>query len=885
MTEMLSSLFLNIDGNATNFDQFCAELKCISHTFTAIGIAETNTYAQVGKTYKIPSYKEYYQEKNESKKSGSGVALYIHESIKCSAIDEISECTADIECLFMRSTNLSVPVTFGVVYRPNDGDKDIFCNKLENIFNFLPRENVYILGDYNINLLAKTPYSKYEDCIMSSGYIPSISTYTHERPGSSRSCIDNILVNSTHNLVLSGTLSDKLSHHLPIFTFSNFSTKSSQQCEKHVQYYDYCNKNLNNFIDELEQVIPSLENTTFSQFSETYKFTLDKHCKLKVPKTTKRNVFNNPWITEGIIEAIERKYELKNDWVKTITKNNPDGDQNLYNIFSLYRKTLKHIINQAKKSFKCSQIHDCKEDRKKTWKIINELRGTDKKLNVKPPFIIDNKKVIDRRKIANAFNKYFVSVASKLNDGISDLQISDSKFESFTDFLNPSNVNSIFLEDCTKDEVSEIISEFQNGKASDIPIKVIKKSSHVISKKLSEFFSSLMNTGIFPEELKIGKITPVFKKGDSKLLENYRPISTLPIFGKIFEKIIYKRLYNFLSSQSVLHENQYGFRKSHSTSHALNYSISHIGKKLKLKKHVLGIFIDLSKAFDTIDHEKLLDKLYHCGIRGAAHSLLKTYLSNRHQKTEVLGSVSENLVIQYGVPQGSVLGPLLFLIYINDLVNCSKLGEFVLFADDTNIFVSGNSVKEAYCKANILLSSLHQYMVLNKLHVNKSKCCYIHFKSKIRSGNNEINEIWQDNLKAGGHKIKKVSETKFLGVTIDEKLCWNSHIQDCTRKLNYATATLSRIKDCIPENLHKDLYHTLFESHLSYGITVWGGIADSKLSQLHKIQKKCIRIMFGDRQAYLDKFKTCVRAREYDKQALTDDFYKKRKFQTSLSKA
>ncbi|NRB81763.1 MAG: reverse transcriptase family protein, partial [Saccharospirillaceae bacterium] len=303
---------------------------------------------------------------------------------------------------------------------------------------------------------------------------------------------------------------------------------------------------------------------------------------------------------------------------------------------------------------------------KKTWAVINELRGK-KKRSVKPEFIIDNERIIDRRIIANKFNTYFTSIASEMNkcdnSGTSENTPPHTPPHSqdFKSYLPNSNKSSIFLTECSTDEITEIINNFDNGKASDIPVKVIKNSAHILSPVLRRHFNCLMNEGIFPDELKIAKVTPIYKKDDEQLMENYRPISTLPIFSKIFEKIIYERLYNFLISQNILHHNQFGFRKGHSTSHALNYSIDHIVNSLKKKNHVLGIFIDLSKAFDTIDHEILLYKLQHYGIRGNTHKLLSSYLTNRYQYINVLNTNSDKLCIKYGVPQGSVLGPLLFI--------------------------------------------------------------------------------------------------------------------------------------------------------------------------------------------------------------------------------
>ena len=887
ISEHMSILFQNIDGNKSNFDALAVSLQRFTKKFPIIALAETNVCQEMSSMYQLSEYTPKYQHKLNDKKKGSGVALYIHNSLNATIDDKLSQVTENLETLFVTISGDN-PTTIGTLYRPPNGNLEKALDELSSILDIASKQT-HIAGDFNIDLHGTNSkcIQDYENVIFSKGFFPTISTITHEKPGCKPSCIDNFITNDIESVIVSGTIPNSISHHFQIFQiFESVVNKSSNKV-KHTQFYDYCNSNVDNFVSSLQDEINDKEINDFSTFIDIFNDNLDKTCKLDVPKTTKRTIQNNPWITSGIIAAVNQCDKLYEAWAKYRKKKCKDGETDNrggtclciicndkryhYTLYKEYRKTLKKVRKDAKAKFYTGKFNEKSGNMKKTWEIINSLRGKGKR-QIKPKFIIDNEKIINRRVIANEFNKYFVSLATNLNKAYNELgELSIDNLPSFTDYLPRTNLSSIYFSDCTPEEIQKIISEFQKGKSSDIPIHVVKKSSLTICPLLSMLYNQCIDTGTFPDELKIGKISPIYKKDNEELLENYRPVSTLAIFGKIFEKIIYSRLYSFINSQNILYENQYGFRKQHSTNHAINYSVTHVQKLIREKNHVLGIFIDLSKAFDTISHEKLLYKLDKYGIRGNAHSLIGSYLSNRKQYVSVLGESSDELPVVFGVPQGSVLGPLLFIIYINDIYNSTSVGKFVLFADDTNIFVADKCKLKVFEKANRILESINSYMRCNLLHINIKKCCYMHFTPKqkdiVVDDDNAINIV------LGQNKIKLVKEIKFLGVIIDDKLSWKPHTKYLNSKLKCEIGKLNMMKHVIPSELYKNVYLTLFESHLSYGITAWGGISKNLLQPLFITQKKCIRVMFGDKDAYMDKFKTCARTRSFENRFLGKDFF------------
>ena len=349
-----------------------------------------------------------------------------------------------------------------------------------------------------------------------------------------------------------------------------------------------------------------------------------------------------------------------------------------------------------------------------------------------------------------------------------------------------------------------------------------------------------MLSGFFPDELKCARVIPLFKSGNINLMSNYRPISILPTISKIFEKLIHVRIYQFLDENQVLYSYQFGFRKAHSTLHAVQTAIHSATKALDASYQCMGMLIDFSKAFDTIQHNTLLKKLYHYGVRGFAHNLISSYLSNRKQfvyyDSECYSAVED---INVGVPLGSVLGPLFFILYVNDIISCAESSvEFILFADDTNIFIYAPTSEELYCKANKVLRQLKSNIDANYLHTNLKKSKYMHFRS-----NRQITiskSVFYDNF-----RLEQVQTIQFLGIIISETLVWNEHIKSVTRKLSKITGSLYKIRRCIPKAMLRNVYYALVNSQLMYGISIWGSAGSiSNLSCLFSAQKKCIRSLF-----------------------------------------
>ena len=476
-----------------------------------------------------------------------------------------------------------------------------------------------------------------------------------------------------------------------------------------------------------------------------------------------------------------------------------------------------------------------KNDLKKTWIGIKEIIS-DKQQNKHVISCIQNKDklITDTKEIANTFNNFFIDIPKKIDEKIIKTNTSIYKY------LQEPNLNSFYFTPTTPDEIQKIISKMDHKKAIgpySIPTKILKLIKKEISVPLSSIINLSFETGIFPTKLRSGIVIPVHKRESYLLCNNYRPITLLSNISKIFEKITYKRLYSFLEANNCLYSQQYGFRNSHSTNHALIEITEKIRKSIDQEEFSCGIFLDFQKAFDTVNHKILVQKLRYYGVRGQELNWFKSYLSNRTQTVKIKNIQSESLTSSYGVPQGSILGPLLFLIYINDLHKAVKHSEIHHFADDTNLILRNKSLKKINSQANHDLRLITIWLRANKISLNVDKTKILIFRAERKIISKKLN------FRISGQKIKVSKEVKYLGIILEEHLKWKKHLQTIQQKLSRANGMLSKIRHYVSKEAIRMIYFALFHSHLAYGCQIWGQTQNENLKSLEILQNKALRII------------------------------------------
>ncbi|MBY0580283.1 MAG: reverse transcriptase family protein, partial [Rickettsiales bacterium] len=506
--------------------------------------------------------------------------------------------------------------------------------------------------------------------------------------------------------------------------------------------------------------------------------------------------------------------------------------------------SISNLLKFSKKKYYTNFFSHNINSIKNTWKGIKELINVKRNKNSSiTSILINNKCETDPKSMSNHFNNFFTTIASKLSNGIPI-----SKFN-YKEYLTNPISNSFYMQPITKEEtlnyINSTIIEGRSVGPNSLPTKLFKLVSGTLCKPLSIILNNSFCNGTFPDAFKLAQIIPIHKNGSTIDCTNYRPISLLSNVSKIFEKVMHNKLFNFLNQNQCLYKHQFGFRKRYSTAHALIKITESIRVALDSGNFACGVFVDFQKAFDTVDHEILLSKLNYYGVRGISLQWFKSYLSDRQQFVTLNGISSDIKKVSIGIPQGSILGPLLFIIYINDLNLSIKHSKTYHFADDTNLQLITNSLKKLNKYINQDMASLVQWLRANKISLNTKKTEIIVFKTRKTNflKKNKKNIPKYLNFRISGQKLSLSSNITYLGVVLDEKLSFKTHISDLTLKLSRSIGMLAKVRHYVNFETLLSIYHSIFGSHLRYACQVWGQSKTVCLSRIVSLQNRAVRII------------------------------------------
>ena len=817
----LNILHLNIRSANSNLDEFLVLLDTIKIKFSIIILSET-WIKDSSNHINIPGYVSYHSIRQGNRRGG-GVSIFIANNIDSVELPSLFVNNDVFDSAGIRATIGKEIINIIGVYRPprsSDGAQTIdrFNSMFPDLLQTLaPNENNFIVGDFNVDLLNEEPSNSemdFKEIFASHFYLPLINVPTRES-NETNTCIDNIFFNKL-DPTYSGSLSCNISDHHAIFSTIPLNDYSGNET---VEFSFRCHstQNIINFRQELEKNLSFFNLYNDFSINERLKILMDiiqntyeKNCPIKRKILSLKRI-RSPWITSSLRIAIDEKHRLLK-----LVKSNPLLSEQ----FKLFCSNLKKVILDTKKMYYCDKFENISGNIKSTWKVINSLIKPNKNKN-SLKLVIDGVLTDDPATLANSFNDHFVSVAPILASKIPEVDTDP------TYFVNR-NSNSFIYFPCTGDEIEIIIRSLNNKKGSlgEIPVSMLKKISDLVSPILCVLFNLSVSTSMFPEILKIAKIVPIYKSGTKTDKNNYRPIALLPTISKVFEKLIHKRVTSFLNKFDLLYSDQYGFQSKKATTDAILKFTDKCYDALNSKKALISVYIDFSKAFDTVDHTILLKKLESYGFRGSIHGWFQSYLSSRQQYVEIKGMKSILKPNLCGVPQGSVLGPLLFLIYINDMNRCSQLN-IINFADDSTAYLTHDDVNSAIPLINLELESLDSWVCANKLSLNTSKTAYTIFTNQRLS---DVPSVIIRNT-----EIIACHKQKFLGIILDNKLNFKDHIDKISNKVKSANGILWKLSQFVPSQVLTKIYYSLVYPFLIYGVEIWGNSSQVGLSRLNRL--------------------------------------------------
>lgn len=835
----------NIRSLNKNLDEFKILLAKLVLTVDCIVFSETWKLPNPN-LYCIPGYTLYYNEGTYNQ--NDGLVIYVNNKLKSDyEIIQIGQFKFLTVYIKMPASNNNILIS-GCYRSPASNTMD-FLKILQSYFEKLTTiknsENCIFIGDLNIDILTRNSLEvvEYLNIMNENGFESMINKPTRVH-NHHESCIDHIFYKSndlnSHNipLILENDITD---HH--VTTLQIIFNKQKQVMTEN-RYFTKIN------YDKLaEGTKRESWDTVFSQTNADAAMNNfisilngNIHLATQEKRIKRKNTKIAPWITNGIIKSTFTKNKLFRDSLQH--PNNPE----LRERFKIYRNILTTQINKAKYNYYTKKINCNAGNPQVLWGVINELRGKGRKrLDIDSIESKVGSTLTNPVEIASEFNEQFVGTGKTLAEKIVKLNKKTNNL-----FITKRISNSLFLLPTDEYEIQQTISTLKDKKSTGtdrIKAELLKHVRNHISAPLVHIFNLCIKQGVFPLALKNAIVVPIYKNGNKQQIENYRPISLTTHLSKLFEKLIKVRLISFLNKYKILSNRQYGFKEHTSTEDAVMYLLKNVYRSLEESNPCLCLFIDFKKAFDTVNHKLLLTTLENIGVRGSCLMLFESYLKERKQIVKINNVYSSELTVEYGVPQGTVLGPILFNIFINSIYDIPTTGDIIGFADDTVIFYKSDTWFSLKNNVEHDLPNIKSWLDNKLLTINFNKTQYLPFSCNITGlpTFNEIDVIMNDGKH---HIIQSVSEYKYLGVYIDRHLKWDYHIDYVVRKMRSLLHQFHYLKTLVSKDLLKTIYHSLVESHIRYCVAAWGGAFYTHIHKLEITQKRFLRIILNKNFRY-----------------------------------
>lgn len=843
-----SLMHMNIRSMNKNWNQFISLKSTVDHDFDVFALTEIGELNTQNHAAFLKDEYHYIEDPPQTNRcGGAGLLLkkkYDYIERKDMVIQSCDEL--EIENVWIEIEVGNEHIIIGAIYRHPTRSKnkvDTFSMHLENKLQIISQENKQLLlvGDLNIDglkLNADEPTTNFFDMIMAHNVMPKITLPTRITDHSI-SLIDHILHKTTpknmDNQITTGNIFSDISDHLPNFILIN-SQKITQNKNSRPVIRIFGDRNIQKFKNKLKEVnwkeITDKNKDNINNMMQKFYTIYNKAFNESFPyrRLSRKRSKDKKWMTTGLKVSTRHKSELYKKFLNSQTKE-------MEVKYKRYRNIHTSCLRKAEEHYYKELVDNQKHNVKTLWNIFGPVINPRKikKTNKINAIKVDNARYTSNKDIANQINNYFSTIGHKLNKSFEN----ENNYKAY---MKHPNQHNFYLYPVTPNEMRAEMMKLKSDKSpgpDNMSPRMIKICLDELLEPLTVITNEIFASADYPELLKLAKVIPIYKKNDPEDPGNYRPISLLNIINKLVEKHIHKRLFKFVTKHKLLYKYQFGFQPKLSTTLALIEIVQNIQQAIEKGEYTLGIYLDLTKAFDTVDHKILLDKLEHYGIRGHALKLLKSYLSNRKQFTFTNGTKSDTSSIEYGVPQGSVLGPLLFIIYVNDIQYATK-ENLRLFADDSNMFISDFdpiSLKNRTIKA---LHELIKWFKANKLVINMSKTNYNLFSAMNKNIPPVLNSLKIENT-----QIKRSKTAKYLGVILDEQLIWDGHIDQLRTEMIKIINSFKIIKNFVNGKNKSKLFNAYLSSKVKYGLEVFGQASAAQIKKIQTQQNRALKILYN----------------------------------------